>query len=522
MNAASTICRLAVRSNLNGNEKCASVGAGGVIDGLREDASYRITIEGPGPCRLYIDDVEVPRTSDGSFAWSCGFFAGRVAAIVVEPAGREHIFYLDVSPVADKLGVDQFDAMVSEVREFDAKLLLGDSPAAIGFGRQGHCGRFDMLLRWARLVQYGPAFLAVLHEIARRPHRSLQSVEQTLTLNRLRRLPPSSRRDRRIISLATGVPIDAESLESLRLGVHAPAYSADTPANRALAALLSRFRQAIRALAVWAQTSGGELSSSDGAAARRTRRLEILGELGGAADKLLRALPFDEVSKADTTAAGLTQVAAHPLYSRAYRKGVEALRGGVSGEISKDLLHVSPSWGVYETWCFVRLHALVQHVLDAFLEPCRASAASSELAMEGTLPDGRRLELLFQAVFPSERPFQNRRAWSVSAERRPDIVLILTEGAARRFIVFDAKYRSGRSNTLDAMSSSHIYHDALRLDGQRPDLCLLLLPGDIAVDAMEMPSFWSQHGVGTLSEFAMTRAGVGRCAELLGRWVSGT
>lgn len=520
MRAASTSWRLTVRSNLSGKEEYGSVSTGGVVDGLREDISYRIAIEGPGPCRLFIDDVELQQTSDGSFAWSCGFFAGRVAAIVVEPAGRQHIFYLDVSPVTDKLGVDQFDAMVSEVREFDARSLLGDSPAAIGFGRQGHCGRFDMQVRWARLVQYGPAFLSVLHEIARRPHRSLQSVEQTLTLNRLRRLPPSSLRDRRIASLATGVPIDDDSLDSLRLEVHAPAYSTDTPANRALAALLSRFRQTIHALTAWAQSSDGE-HGSDGAA-RCTRRLAILGEMRDAVERLLRGLPFNEVSRADTTAAGLMQVAAHPLYGRAYRKGVEALRGGISGEISKDLVHVSPSWGVYETWCFVRLHALVQQVLDTPLEPCRASAASSDLAMEGTLPDGRRLELLFQAVFPSERPFQNRRAWSVSAERRPDIVLMLTEGPTRRFIVFDAKYRSGRTNTLDAMSSAHIYHDALRLDGQRPDLCLLLLPGDAAVNAMEAPSFWNEHGVGTLSEFAITRAGVDRCAELLGRWVSGT
>jgi hypothetical protein len=518
MKMSSVRCRVAVRSDVDSGEPYACVSAGGVVAGLREDNTYRIAIEAPVPCRLFVDDVELQRASDGCFIWSPGFFAGRVMAVAVEPSGREHAFYLDVSPAKEKLGAEQFEAMLSEIREFDAPLLLGDTPASIGFGRQGHSGRFDMLVRWARLKQHGPGFLAALHEISRMPHRFLRPATQELALTRVRRLPPSSLRDRRIASLVVGCSLDGEALESIRLQVHAPTVTADTPANRALLALLSRFRQTITVLEAWAKSSSGE-AVEEYWDARRPRRLEILGQFAAAVDKLRTTFPFNEVTKAEITSAGLTQISAHPLYSRAHRKGIEALRSGVEGAVSNDLLQVSPSWGVYETWCFVRFHVVLERTLSIVLKPCRPSVASAELSMRGVLSDGRQLELLFQAVFPAEGPSSNRRAWSLSRERRPDIALVITEGAERRFILLDSKYRGGRTNVLDAMSSSHIYHDALRIDGRPPELCLLLLPGNAAMQSLEAPSFWKEHGVGTLSEFAIRSAGIDRCAELVGRWM---
>lgn len=86
------------------------------------------------------------------------FFAGRVTAVVAESSGREYIFHLDVSPMPKKLGIEQFQAMLDDIRSFDATLLVGTSSATMGFGREGQSGGFESLVQLARLRQHGPAF----------------------------------------------------------------------------------------------------------------------------------------------------------------------------------------------------------------------------------------------------------------------------------------------------------------------------------------------------------------------------
>ena len=141
--------------------------------------------------------------------------------------------------------------------------------------------------------------------------------------------------------------------------------------------------------------------------------------------------------------------------------------------------------------------------------------------MDATLPDGRRLEVLFQATFPSEQPRGGRPAWSLSRERRHDIAIVLASGADQRFLVLDAKYRSGREYVLEAMASAHLYHDALRIGQTPPELCLLLLPAPAAVQSLEQAAFWNAHRVGTLSGFSVDAMGVERCADVMQEWVKG-
>ena len=62
--------------------------------------------------------------------------------------------------------------------------------------------------------------------------------------------------------------------------------------------------------------------------------------------------------------------------------------------------------------------------------------------------------------------------------------------------MLDAKYRTGRSNVLDAMSSAHIYRDALRWHEQRADRAALLVPCGGGAPWLERPDFIHQHQVG--------------------------
>jgi hypothetical protein len=523
MNVASAVCRLELRSAIDCDLPPIVVDAGGVATGLQEDHRYSIQVCNAGHagrCRLLMDDVEIHPNASASHPWTPNFFAGRVTAIVVEPSGRENLFALDVSPTPKKLGLEQFQDMLDDIRAFDATLLLGASSASMGFGREGQSGGFESLVQLARLRQHGPGFLAAVRAISRLPQRFLRPASQALPLARIRRLHPSALRDHHLAALASGYAAESDALESLQLLSQTPLLTVDTPANRTLMALLRRFRAAVSRLKqkTEALALGG---SPDEQTLRQARRAEVLNQLEDEANALLDAYPFNEVSKVETTAAGLTQIAAHPVYSRAYRQGTQALRLAVEGSVLEDMLQVSPSWGIYETWCFVRLLSALELITGQRFQTRQPTVATADLTVGMQLPDGSQLDILFQATFPAEAPNTGRSAWSLSRERRPDIVLLMQRGSEHRFLVLDAKYRSGRDNVLDAMASAHIYHDALRVGDKTADLCLLLLPGQAVVPSLEDSAFWNKQRVGALSGFATGGQGEDRCAQVLREWIFG-
>lgn len=492
--------------------------ADGLVRGLREATAYRIEIRGTIG-RLFVDDVELPfREEDGCYAWTADFYAGEVVAIVVDGQGQEHPFRLDVCPHPAKLGGEQYAAMLDDIRAFDTSLLLGATSATLGFGREGRPGRWEQLVQLSRLRKHGPAFLSAVQGLVNTPHQALCATERPLHLRHLRRVNPAAMLDRRLAALCNGSSVDDEALQSLQLRSWTPAPTVDTPANRALKALLRKFLATTRSLDDLIERNGLRVEASE-QASRSLRRREVLRTLSNRAVDFLRAQPFADMSS-ETTAAGLTQIAAQPRYARAYRLGTQAMRTATEGPDLNDQLPVSPSWGVYEAWCLTAVVGVLERLVGGPLSAVRSSLASADLTLGGRLPDGRVVELLFQAVFPSEEPYQRSLAWSVSGERRPDILLAVSEGSAWRWGVLDAKYRSGRENVFDAMTSAHVYRDSLRFGRTRPDWCLLLLPGPAAVPSLETDEFWAEHQVGSLSRFCIEGEGIGRLSAFTARWLN--
>ena len=82
---------------------------------------------------------------------------------------------------------------------------------------------------------------------------------------------------------------------------------------------------------------------------------QILDEMGRTFATAERRRPFGEVRRPEITAAGLNAVAAHPLYGRFWRVGWEALRRGLYRLDPEDRMPLSPTWELYERWCFVAL-----------------------------------------------------------------------------------------------------------------------------------------------------------------------
>ena len=75
-------------------------------------------------------------------------------------------------------------------------------------------------------------------------------------------------------------------------------------------------------------------------------------------------------------------------------------------------------------------------------------------------------------------------------------MLTRTDTDGPKWYVLDAKYRTTRSNVLDAMASAHIYRDSLRWNGRRPESAVLLVPRGGGAAWMEQPDFIRSHRVG--------------------------
>ena len=159
------------------------------------------------------------------------------------------------------------------------------------------------------------------------------------------------------------------------------------------------------------------------------------------------------------------------------------------------------------------------HAVAAHGDPLHSPPARGQLAHQFVLPGDQVLYAFFQATFSSGCVEKGSRGYSISRERRPDIVLVHSCSGFSRTLVLDAKWRSGRDNVLQAMESVHIYHDALRFDARRPEPCLILLPGPGAVASLEGAEFVQQHGVGALSQFAVGLGGEKMLGNLIWSWL---
>jgi PD-(D/E)XK nuclease superfamily/Domain of unknown function (DUF2357) len=501
-------------------EPLSVCGPGGHLSGLVEDTDYVLRLSGLTAISAHIDDIELQRcASNEGYSWRTEFYAGTVEISVLDAECHTYIFTAEVLPVNRKIGNDEFQSMVSDIYSFDADLLIGTAAATQGFGVESAAATLNLFVSLARIRLHGLGFLGQIEKLLNVPHRHLKPSARRIPVSKIRVLPASAAKDARLAAIAHAGVDTEDELDSIQLLCLLPEMSTDTAANQTLKALLLRFRARVMALIRIVEQS--ELGQERTEQNRRMKyRLALLSGLKARASTLLSQSLFSSISRAETSAAGLTHIAANPSYNLAYRRGTSSLRTGVYGNDRRDNLNVSPTWGVYETWCYVRLCKALQVELQ-IVEwlPTRFASASAQVAFYTMLKSGARLELLFQADFPSESPSNSRLAWSISKKRIPDIVLVWRLEEQCKFYVLDAKYRSGVSNTFDAMESAHIYRDSLRMGVARPDQVHLLMPGPTSVKSIEDEEYWKKNQVGTISLFAPGGNGIAKCMSRLREWL---
>lgn len=464
--------------------------------------------------RLFIDDAPLPlQTADrlGVWTWEPGFYAGEVEATLQDKTGAcQGRWRLDVSPDAHKLGRCDFERMLRDIWEYDPALVLGTEPVRRQFGALGEDQ--DLIIEFLRLRRRATDIEHSLQALLEEPFRSLRTRRQRLSPHLIRRT------DRRTARSTLGQPellvaIFAAKSDGMSRSTHRPlvdvpdvVYHYDNPTNRcllyALGALVRRsksLRDKLRNLQ-GRQESVIVKDSSDEESYIKERLPEWLKFIEPFHRKLeavggLR--PFSEITKAEITAAGLNAVAAHPLCARFWRISWEALRHGVAGPEPEDWLPLNPTWGIYERWCFLALGRWLKGFLPRGMEWQRSPPSGVPFLLESESRSGTTVRLHLQRKFGSSRNTP-REFWSISGERRPDIVLDWTRGHKSDFLVLDAKYRVGHSNVLDAMGTAHIYNDSLRMNRAPPVASVLLTPANTEVPWLETPEFFDEHRSGVL------------------------
>ena len=321
----------------------------------------------------------------------------------------------------------------------------------------------------------------------------------------LRTLHKAIRRPAAVAAIRTGAGsrLPAGSADAAVLDVPSMERTLDAPANRCalamLQALLLRCRELLRRLEVLADRRTQEVSTD--VAGRVPRWRQIVGEMEREFAAAERRPPFSEVRRAEVTAAGLNAVAAHPLYGRFWRVGWEALRRGVYRLDPNDLLPLTPTWEIFERWCFAALARRLREWLPDYAWNDAGAPGSDRRSFVGRRGDGYCVMLHLQKAFSRTNGTPKDEAWSVSRQCVPDLVLTSgTRDGVTHFVVLDAKYRTGERNILDGMvESAHLYHDAIRWGPRRPDLALLLVPNAGETEWLTREDYVDEHHVGVVA-----------------------
>lgn len=485
------------------------------VRGFCELRHYVLSVIHAQPCKLLLDEVELAPAQHGtsnSWAWQPGFYAGTVLAELHAPDNQVLAKYrLDVSPDPNKLGQEDFQSMLNQLFEFEPGLLVGSEAAQFGIGTEGEIT--DPGLEYARLRRYGSQLCEALRLLTSRPLPQLHHERALVSAHQVRRLDPQSmialaKQSRAIGRLRGEIPENGSS--PLLFDVPRSREGLDTPAHRTLLRIVRavlRRTQMVNDVLNRSAKSEEPSATRTALAPRLAYRHAYLSALESALKQAIKRSPFNEVTRQEVSAAGLNTIAAHPIYARVFRSCSNILRPGIAGN-GDELLWMSPTWEIYERWCFLKAHEAIKSVFPS-LEWERHFPTSREDCVVFTSTQGDlTVSLYLQPRFPAIDQPAWRSFRSLSAERQPDIALTLACGSKKSLLVFDAKYRSSRKGVLEAMQSAHIYHDCLRWGDIAPTTSLLFVPAAGGVPGLETEDYRQKYSLGVVQLSQTTNTAV--------------
>lgn len=463
--------------------------------GLIEARCYRLWIS-EGCTTVLVDDTPLRRLEDGSFDWQPSFYAG-VVRVETLNASRLTLatYFLDVGPTETKLGAPLFKKMIEELQTYRSDLLLGTEAATRAIGHGGEY--WNPEIGYARLRQHGESCIFALKAISESPLLKLKHERRSVLPHLARRIDLHTVRGlARSPSIAAIQGRSGTNSGSIST-ISTPATSdcVDNAANRAMAVLLDRLLyRASNLLETYHRASS---TREEGDAAKFCRRVEVIRRIHASLKRIRQAPTFAAISRPDISAEGFNALSAHPAYAVVYKSVKNALSRGIEGTAS-DRVPISPTWELYERWCFVQTLRMLENLLPMATWTTSSTGSAIDSIRVRGVTDSLRIDLYLQARFRAWDVAKSTGFRSLSGERVPDITVTVTSASGRFLLVLDAKYRVSRSNVLDAMQSAHLYRDSLFWGDVRTWRSILLIPRTGGAPWLESQAFRSKYGVGCI------------------------
>ncbi|WP_083681687.1 DUF2357 domain-containing protein [Archangium sp. Cb G35] len=483
---------------------------------LEEARQYFVAPEagGPGDTRASLGPLALEWDSEErAFRLPIAQWVG-AQVLRVASKGEEWTAAVQVVPRADKLSEHAWAVLLSDLEAWLPALSVGEQPGLQGAVVTGGSRVSHLVEAVLPLV---PALMKAVREIISAPRQRTSRSETVLPANRVRRVERSTlgwleRHPEAARALSARWDTEADARRPPLVPAGLATETLDHPANRYVAWLV---RSIARDLGTYAEVLQG--TTQGGAAPAGTdagdwvrwcaARAEALREASAVLQALGRRSWLAALTPSPPTEAAMAVVVDDPSYARLHRLGRHfrspLFRLGTVPDAPGAATR--PSYELYELWTFLALRGLLGRLLPEYqwtsqgLEPLATLGEPLDGAsFEGTGPGGT-LRLLFNPTFRGYLSRGKAPRFSVSGERRPDLVLLWSEGERRRWVCLDAKYRVARDGLSDAFESAHLYRDSLRWPewGGRCEAAVLLAPAELPACAPWFePGFLAEHQVG--------------------------
>ena len=443
---------------------------------LLEEARTYLVSARPGATapRAWLGARALPRDdATGAFTMQIGQWVGSSTLCVTDDAGDVRLA-VEVLPRAEKLDPAAWLALLNDLESWTPGLAVGLEGG--GVGDVGNAGTTAPVLA-AALLPLVPALVEAVRAIASAPREHAVPAREDIRLRNVRRAA------RDTLQWMARHPAAAAALDpwvAARAGAQDPYVpqnitqeALDHPVNRYLAWLITRVTHVLAKLAgelsaAATAVRGSRPDTADWCQARAIVAVRAADELRS----LLRRTVFGALTPAPATEAALLAVQDDPAYARAHACARPFLspRFRLPDAASPTPAAVRPSFDLYELWVFLAVQRALGEVLRDWTwkwHPQPRDALLAGLGVKSRFTavraDGARIQLVFNLTFRGYLAGRDGARFSLSRERRHDLVLTYAPPAgAPTWMFLDAKYRVSRENLGDAFESAHLYRDSLR------------------------------------------------------------
>lgn len=440
---------------------------------IEEARTY--VLKHPTATGIWLSERALRRTEEG-WVLPIDSWAGTATLRVCVGAAEERI-PVDVLPRSEKLDAVAWQSMLQ-----DLELWSHGVTAGLAGGRHGGVKvGLPLPVLTEALLPLMASFSRNLIAIDRNPRlRSLERVEH-VPFHRVRSITGDL-----IVWLAANpagaqyINPEARAEDMIAAPPLVPqgnAYaSLDHPANRFVAWLCRRVVERLEACGqIWDGHSRGDTEHTEWASQRAVDCRVAATSLR----RTMRQTFLQSVEPSPATEEAHLVIADDPAYARFYRLARLMLSPNFDPTAEASAVPVRETYSLYELWCFLQVQRQLATALpgaswqakklEAMLDPSGTGAGAYYVA---ALRDGRQVLVEFNPTFRSVWARGSSTRWSLSKERRPDIVVsVRGESLRPRWLFLDAKYRVRRDNLGEAFESVHIYRDSLR-DDERGGRCV--------------------------------------------------